>query len=76
MPDIPFTARMSEAGVRLELACSLYSQGRTSAVGGSHLAETDLETFQGALADRDIPRRYSVSDLHSDLAAMDRILDV
>jgi hypothetical protein len=28
------------------------------------------------LADRDIPRSYSVSDLHNDLAAMDRILGV
>jgi len=74
LPDIPITARMSEAELRIELACALYSRGRISAVAGSHLAETDLVSFQGALADRDIPRSYSVSDLHSDLAAMDRIL--
>ena len=76
LPDIPSTARMSEFELRLELACALYSRGRISAVAGSHLAETDLVTFQGALADRNIPRSYSVSDLHSDLAAMDRILGV
>jgi len=52
---------------------SCFAQRRTAS---SHLAETDLVTFQGALADRDIPRSYSVSDLHSDLAAMDRILGV
>lgn len=67
---------MSESELRLELACALYSRGRISAVGGAHLAETDLVTFQGALADRGIPRSYSISDLHSDLAAMDRLLGV
>ena len=76
LPDLPITARMSGAELRLELACALYSRGRISAVAGSHLAEIDLVAFQGALADRDIPRSYSVSDLHSDLAAMDRILGV
>ena len=65
---------MSEAELRLELACALYARGRISAVAGSHLADTDLVTFQGALADRGIPRSYSVGDLHADLAAMDRIL--
>lgn len=76
LPDIPITARMSEAALRIELACALYSRGRISAVAGSHLAGTDLVSFQGTLADRDIPRSCSVSDLHSDLAAMDRILGV
>ena len=76
LPDLPITARMSESELRLELACALYSRGRISAVGGSHLAETDLVTFQGALADRGIPRSYSISDLHSDLATMDRLLGV
>jgi predicted HTH domain antitoxin len=65
---------MSEAEWRLELACALYSRARISAVAGSHLAETDLITFQGVLAGRNIPRSYSASDLHNDLAAMDRIL--
>jgi predicted HTH domain antitoxin len=76
LPDIPSTAPMDEFELRLELACALYARGRISAVAGSHLAGIDLVTFQGALADRDIPRSYSVSDLHSDLAAMDRILGV
>jgi predicted HTH domain antitoxin len=67
---------MSEAELRLELACALYSRGQISAVAGSHLAQTDLVAFQEALADRNIPRGYSVSDLHDDLAAMDRILGV
>ena len=76
LSDLPITARMSETELRDELACALYSQGQIFAVDGSHLAETDLVTLQYALAERDIPRSYSVRDLHSDLAAMDRILGV
>jgi predicted HTH domain antitoxin len=67
---------MTEAELRLELACALYSRGRISAVSGSHLAETDLITFQGALAERSIFRSYSITDLHSDLVGLDRILGV
>jgi predicted HTH domain antitoxin len=74
LPDTPATARMSEAEIRLELACALYAQGKVSAVGGTHLADTDLVSFQGALADRGIPRNYLVRDLHDDLAALDRML--
>ena len=74
LPDIPAATRMSEAELRLELACALYAQGKVSAVGGSHLAGIDLVRFQGALVERDIPRNYSVRDLHDDLAALDRLL--
>ncbi len=74
LPDIPAAMRMTEAELRLELACALYGQGKVSAVGGSHLAGIDVVTFQGALVERGIPRNYSVRDLHDDVAALDRLL--
>lgn len=74
LPDIPAATRMTEAELRLELACALYAQGKVSAVSGSHLAGIDLVSFQGALVQRDIPRNYSVRDLHDDVAALDRLL--
>lgn len=74
LPDLPITHAMSEAEMRLELACALYARGRVSAVAGAQFAATDLVSFQGALAERRIPRNYSSENLHSDLAALDRIL--
>lgn len=74
LPDIPAATRMTEAELRLELACALYTQGKVSAVGGSHLAGIDVVSFQGALVERGIPRNYSVRDLHDDVAALDRLL--
>ena len=74
LPDLPVTTHMTEAELRLELACALYARGKISAVGGAHLANTDLVSFQGALAERDIQRNYSEDDLHADIAALDRIL--
>jgi len=74
LPDMPATARMTEADLRLELACALYARGKMSAVAGARLAGTDLVSFQGALSDRNIPRNYTAKDLHADLAAMDRLL--
>lgn len=63
-----------ERRAREALALELYREGKVSAVGGSHLAGTDLVTFQGALVEHGIPRNYSVRDLHDDLAALDRVL--
>ena len=59
---------------REALALELYREGRISAVAGAHLAGMDVVSFQGVLAGHGIPRNYSVSDLHDDLAALDRML--
>jgi predicted HTH domain antitoxin len=74
LPDEPALRQFSADELRLELACALYARGKLSAIGGSHLADTDLITFQGALVQRGIPRNYSVQDLHDDVAALDRLL--
>jgi predicted HTH domain antitoxin len=73
LPDDPVFQKMTPDELRLDLACALYARGRISAVKGSHLAKVDLVTFQGALADRQIPRNYTVKDLHDDLAALERL---
>lgn len=70
LPDVSAATRMSEAELKLELACALYAQGKVSAVGGSQLAGVDLLNFQGALVQRGIPRNYSVRDLRDDVAAL------
>ena len=59
---------------REAIALELYREGRISAAGGAQLMGTDLLSFQGLLAERDIPRNYSVRDLHDDVAALDRLL--
>ena len=59
---------------REALALELYREGKISALGGARLMGTDLLCFQRILTERGIPRNYSVSDLHDDLAALDRML--
>ncbi len=72
LPDIE-TAGLSAAELRLELACALYARGKISAVTGSHLADVDLITFQGALMERHIPRNYTLEDLHDDMEALNKL---
>lgn len=72
LPDIEKTDLRPE-DLRLELACALYARGKISAVTGSHLADVDLFTFQGALKERGIPRNYTMDDLHDDLASLKKL---
>jgi predicted HTH domain antitoxin len=46
---------LSEAELRLELACALYERGRVGKAGGAELAGINLFEFQSALRDRRIP---------------------
>ncbi len=59
---------------REALALELYREGKISALGGARLCGTDLLSFQDVLAGHGIPRNYSVTDLHADVAALDRLL--
>lgn len=72
LPDLPATARMTEAELRLELACALYAQGKVTKMSGAELAGVDFFSFQKALGQRGIST-YTVEDLHAELEAMDRI---
>ena len=71
-PNIPAATRMTEAELRLELACALYAQGKATKVTGAELAGVDFFSFQKALGERRIST-YTVEDLHGDLEAMDRL---
>lgn len=68
------TAEERDRRAREALALELYREGKISAASGAHLAGVDVVSFQGVLAGHGIPRNYSVSDLHDDLAALDRML--
>lgn len=72
LPDIPAATRMTEAELRLELACALYAQGKATKVTGAELAGVDFFAFQKALGERRIST-YTVEDLHDELEAMDRL---
>ena len=72
LPDIPPATGMTEAELRLELACALYAQGKATKVSGAELAGVDFFNFQKALGERRIST-YTVNDLHSELEAMDRL---
>jgi predicted HTH domain antitoxin len=69
LPDLE-TKNLTPEELRLELACGLYARGKISAVGGAHVADVDLFTFQGALAARGIPRNYTMEDLQEDIAGL------
>ncbi len=72
LPDLPEVTRMTEAELRLELACFLYAQGKIGKVAGCDLAGVDFFTFQGALGDRRISS-LTVADLHDDVATLNRL---
>jgi predicted HTH domain antitoxin len=61
---------------REALALELYREGKISSARGARLMDMDLVSFQSLLANRGIPRNYSVRDLHDDLAALNRLLGV
>lgn len=67
------TVEERDRRAREALALELYREGRISALGGARLSGTDLLSFQAVLAERGIPRNYSVQDLHADVAALDRL---
>jgi predicted HTH domain antitoxin len=54
LPDIEGFEGLSEADLRLELACALYERGRVGKVGGAELAGLNLFEFQHALRERRI----------------------
>ena len=72
LPDTPATLAMSEAEIRLELACALFAQGRIGKVGGAEMAGVDFITFQRALGERGIPL-YTAEMLEEDLVTMRKL---
>ena len=69
LPDQPGLSALSEAELRLELACALYSRGKIGKVAGAELAGVDFFTFQGALGERGIAS-YTTEMLQQDVQAL------
>jgi predicted HTH domain antitoxin len=65
--DILDSARLTPAQLKLELAVSLYAQGRLSIGKARELAEMSLWEFRHLLASRRIPVHYEPADLQEDL---------
>ena len=72
LPDLPAVTRMTEAELRLELACFLFAQGKIGKVGGADLAGVDFFEFQRALGERRISS-LTVADLHDDIDTLNRL---
>lgn len=64
------SARMTPAQLKIELAASLYAQGRLSSGKARELAEISLWEFRHLLAARQIPVHYDMDDLQDDLATL------
>jgi predicted HTH domain antitoxin len=73
--DVLVAAHLSEAELRVELAVALFREERLTLGQASHLAGLDQFTFQGILADREIPIHYGMEEFREDLrtlSALDR----
>jgi predicted HTH domain antitoxin len=68
--DILDSARLTMAELRVELAVSLYAQGRLSIGKARELADMPLWTFRQLLASRRISSHYDVEDLDEDVRTL------
>ena len=68
--EILDSARLTISEVKVELAVSLYAQGRLSIGKARELADMALWEFRQLLASRRIAPHYDVSDLDEDLATL------
>jgi predicted HTH domain antitoxin len=74
--DILDSARLTIDELKLELAITLYAEGRLPIGKARELAEMTLWEFRQVLAARRIPPHYDVDDLDEDIAtlqALDRL---
>ena len=68
--DILDSSRLSIAGLKVEMAVHLYSQGRLSTGKTRQLANMPLWEFRQLLASRYIPPHYDEADLEQDVATL------
>lgn len=68
--DVLDSARLTLHDLKVELAVSLYAQGRLGIGKARELAEMSLWTFRQLLAFRQIPPHYDEADLQEDLATL------
>jgi predicted HTH domain antitoxin len=65
---LPLGPGERERHMQIELACRYYANGWLSFGQAAHMAALDQFAFAGELAERGIPRNYSVQDALEDLA--------
>ena len=68
--DILDSARLTLHDLKVELAVSLYAQGRLGIGKARELAGMSLWTFRQLLAFRRVPPHYDETDLQEDLATL------
>lgn len=66
-------ARMTTEEIQLELAISLFQQEKLSFGKARELAGLDFWTFQQILGSRGIAPHYDVTELHEDMATIERL---
>lgn len=72
IPDLPGTSGMSEADLRLELACALYARGKLTKMSAAELAGLDLSSFQSLLGQREI-ESYPMDMLNQDVKQLQEL---
>ena len=68
--DILDSARLTISELKVDIAVSLYAQGRLSIGKARELAEMSLWKFRQLLASRRIPPHYDIVDLNEDVATL------
>jgi len=71
--EIPRAARMTPSDLRIELAVTLFQQGRISFGKGRELADMDFWSFQRLLGSRGIPPHYDLQEYQQDLATLNEM---
>jgi predicted HTH domain antitoxin len=72
LPDDPALADLSEADIRLDLACALFAAGRVSRPVAARMAGLDRCEFDQELVRRRIPS-YTEEMLDDDVATLGKI---
>jgi predicted HTH domain antitoxin len=71
--DIVRSTQMSEQELRLEIALALFEKNVLSFGKARKLAGLTHFEFEKLLFDRSVPSKYTVEDLNSDLATLEKL---
>jgi len=67
LASLPLLPGVRERHMQIELSCRFYVSGWLTLGQGARMAKLDQFAFGVQLAERNIPRHYSVEDLDADL---------
>lgn len=68
LASLPLQPGERERMMQIELACRFYANGWLSLGAGARMAGLDHYAFGVALAERNIPRQYGLTEAQEDLA--------